>query len=57
MLNTDGTTIDSATIINEGTITVTGNTEGYNIFQGELIGPESIPGPVFPPTPPTPLIP
>ena len=52
MLSTDGTTIDGATIINEGTITVTGNTEGgYTIMQGELIGPESILGPVFPPTP------
>ena len=57
MLNTDGTTIDGATIINEGTITVTGNTEGYYISQGELIGPESILGPVFPPTPPTPPTP
>ena len=57
MLTPDGTTIDGATIINEGTITVTGNTEGYYISQGELIGPESILGPVFPPTPPTPPTP
>ena len=51
MLSTDGTTIDGATIINEGTITVTGNTEGCDINKGELIGPGSIIGPVFPPTP------